>query len=34
MAFGIFTNPALVVDGRVKAVGQVPSAEEIKKLIA
>ena len=34
MAFGIFTTPALVVDGEVKVVGQVPGVEEIKKLIA
>ncbi len=33
MAFGIFTTPALVVDGEVKMVGQVPSVDEIKKLI-
>ncbi len=34
MAFGIFTTPALVVDGEVKVVGQVPSVDEIKKLIS
>jgi small redox-active disulfide protein 2 len=33
MAFGIFTTPALVVDGEVKIVGKVPSVEEIKKII-
>ena len=33
MAFGIFTTPALVVDGEVKVVGRVPSVEEIKKII-
>ena len=33
MAFGIFTTPALVVDGEVKMVGQVPSVDEIKKMI-
>ena len=33
MAFGIFTTPALVVDGEVKVVGKVPSVEEIKKMI-
>jgi len=33
MTFGIFTTPALVVDGEVKLVGQVPSVEEIKKII-
>ena len=34
MAFCIFITPALVVDGEVKVVGQVPSVEEIKKLIS
>jgi small redox-active disulfide protein 2 len=34
MAFGIFTTPALVVDGEVKVVGQVPSVNEIKKIIS
>lgn len=34
MAFGVMMTPALVVDGEVKMVGQVPSVEEIKKLIA
>ncbi len=34
MAFGILTTPALVVDGEVKAVGQVPSVNKIKKLIS
>jgi small redox-active disulfide protein 2 len=34
MSFGIFTTPALVVDGEVKVVGRVPSLEEIKKIIA
>ncbi len=33
MAFGIFTTPAQVVDGEVKMVGQVPSVDEIKKII-
>jgi len=34
MAFGVMMTPALVVDGEVKVVGQVPSVEEIKKIIA
>jgi small redox-active disulfide protein 2 len=34
MAFGIFTTPALVVDGEVKVVGRVPSVDEIKKIIS
>jgi len=33
MAFGVMMTPALVVNGEVKVVGQVPSVEEIKKLI-
>jgi small redox-active disulfide protein 2 len=33
MAFGIFTTPALVVDGEVKMVGQLPSVDDIKKMI-
>jgi small redox-active disulfide protein 2 len=34
MSFGVFTTPALVVDGEVKVVGQVPSVEEIKQIIS
>lgn len=34
MKFGVLATPALVVDGTVKAVGIVPSAAEIKKLLA
>ena len=34
MKFGVMMTPALVVDGRVLAVGKVPSAESIKKLLA
>ena len=33
MAFGVLSTPALVVDGVVKVVGQVPSVEELKKII-
>jgi small redox-active disulfide protein 2 len=33
MAFGVMVTPALVVDGVVKVVGQVPSVDEIKKMI-
>ncbi len=33
MAFGVMMTPALVVNGEVKVVGQVPSVDEIKKLI-
>ena len=28
--FGVFGTPAVVIDGDVKAVGKVPSIEEIK----
>ena len=29
-AFGVFTTPSVVVDGKVVAVGKVPRKEEIK----
>jgi hypothetical protein len=29
--FGVFGTPAVVVDGDVKAVGKIPSVEEVKK---
>jgi len=32
--FGIMSTPALVVDGKVKVVGKVPTAAEIEKLLA
>ena len=28
-AFGVFSTPALVIDGQVKAVGKAPSTKEI-----
>lgn len=34
MKFGVMMTPALVVDGQVKAVGKVPSPDEIKKMMA
>jgi small redox-active disulfide protein 2 len=34
MQFGIMLTPALVVDGKVKVVGKVPSPEEIKPMLA
>jgi small redox-active disulfide protein 2 len=34
MAFGVMGTPALVVDGQVKSVGKVLSAEEIKNVLA
>jgi small redox-active disulfide protein 2 len=33
-AFGVMMTPALAVDGEVKVVGKVPSAEEIKQFLA
>jgi small redox-active disulfide protein 2 len=33
MAFHVMVTPALAVDGDVKAVGRVPSKEEIKELL-
>ncbi|TPW19631.1 MAG: redox-active disulfide protein 2 [Elusimicrobia bacterium] len=30
MAFGVMTTPALVVDGKVRAAGRLPSLEELK----
>ena len=33
MAFGVMTTPALVVDGKVKVAGKVPSVDEIKALL-
>ena len=34
MKFGIMITPALVVDGKVKVAGKVPSLEEIKSMLA
>jgi len=34
MAFGVMMTPALAVDGEVKAVGKIPSVEEIRKMLA
>ena len=33
MKFGVMMTPALVVDGEVKAVGKVPSLDEIKQML-
>ena len=32
-SFGVMMTPALAIDGQVKAVGKVLSAEEIQKLL-
>ena len=34
VTFGVMMTPALVIDGEVKTVGKVPSAEEIKAMLA
>ena len=34
VSFGVMTTPALAVDGQVKVAGNIPSIEEIKRLIA
>lgn len=34
LEFGVMSTPSLVVDGKVKMVGKVPSIEEIKKYIS
>jgi len=33
-AYGVMMTPALVVDGKVKVSGKVPSIEELKTLIS
>lgn len=33
MAFNVMMTPALAVDGEVKAVGKVPSKDEIKEIL-
>lgn len=30
MDYGVMTTPALVVDGKVKAAGKIPTADQIK----
>ena len=34
MKYKVMMTPALVVDGKVKATGKVPSVDELKKLIS
>ncbi len=34
MKYGVMVTPALAVDGEVKVVGKVPSADEIKALLS
>ena len=33
MKFGVMMTPALAVDGEVKVVGKIPSADEIIKMV-
>ncbi len=33
MKFGVMVTPALAIDGQIKAVGKVPSPDEIKKML-
>jgi len=32
--FGVMMTPALAIDGKVQVVGKVPSADEIRKMLA
>jgi len=34
MKFGVMMTPALVIDGKVKVVGKVPSPDEIKSMLS
>jgi hypothetical protein len=34
MSFNVIMTPALVIDGEVKAVGKVPSKDEIKEMLS
>jgi len=33
MKFGVMITPALAIDGQIKAVGKVPSPDEIKQML-
>jgi small redox-active disulfide protein 2 len=33
MKFGVMVTPALVIDGQVKVVGQMPSLEQLKEML-
>ena len=33
MSFGVMTTPALVVDGKVKVSGKVPSVDDLKTML-
>jgi len=34
MSYGVMSTPALVVDGKVKVAGRVPSASQIKEMLS
>jgi small redox-active disulfide protein 2 len=34
VSYGIFTTPALVVDGEIKVAGRVPSASSLMEMLA
>ncbi len=34
MAFGVITTPALVIDGKVRVAGKVPSIDEVTGMLA
>jgi len=34
MKFGVMMTPCLVIDGEVKAVGKIPSVDEIKVMLS
>jgi small redox-active disulfide protein 2 len=34
MSFGVMVTPALVVDGKVKTAGRVPSLDDLKRMLA
>lgn len=34
MSFGVMMTPALVVDGKVKTAGRVPSLDDLKRMLA
>ena len=33
ISYGVMMTPALVVDGKVKSVGKIPAADEMKKIL-
>ena len=33
MAYGVMTTPALVIDGKVKVAGKIPSLADIKQML-